>query len=611
MRFAWLSLLLCSCVASSPRAPVEKPSEDIEASIARVEHGLIPEVRVDGEKLAWSIEARLARYHTPAVSVAVIHHHRVLWARAWGVKDRRSGARADEETLFQAASISKMVTALAALRAVEAGRATVDGDINASLRSWKLPENELTRAHPVTLAELLTHTAGTNVHSMHGYARDSKLPTLEQILDGKPPATTAAVRVEYPPGKEFHYSGGGATVVQQLVVDAAGRPFPDAMAQSVFAPLGLTRSTFELPMPPAARAAAALAHDYDESLLPEIVNPESAAAGLWTTPREIAQFLVAIQLALDGRPSPVSPRIAKWMTTPVAPIGVPDVWTGMGTFVEKHRGATWFGHDGLNDGFLAMSRASLRGGEGAVVMANGAAAAPLIFEIMRAIAAEYSWEGWLAPPIRAVHLNSERLNAVSGHFTEGPDKPVTVAVKGDRLELREPFKEPLELIPISNDRFVSREDVHYEFRENGEWVKTANNEPSITLKRAKEGEADPLALLEAGRDDDALARYRAIQAKSATDPLIAEARFDDLASELCDRRLDFASAIRVFRVEAALYPGSAYANAGLALAYFRAGRRAEALPYRERALALLGKDRVRDEMEQIYLGIRIARIKQY
>lgn len=394
--------------AGGAHAPAKSAATDLAAAISRVEHGLIPEERCDGDKGGWSIEERLRVHHTPAVSVAVIHDYRVAWAKAYGRKDLRTGQPANAETLFQAASISKMVTAMAALQAVEAGKVTLDADINQALRSWKLPGNELTRATAVTLKQLLSHTAGTNVKSVPGYPAGAALPTLHQILDGKPPATSPPIRVEQTPGREFSYSGGGSLIVQQLVIDLAGRPFPAAMSESVFKPLGLEHSTFELPLPSQQLALAAVAHGVDEKILPVIYNPESAAAGLWTTPTDLARFLIEIQHGLQGRSKLVSKQLATWMTTPVAPIGVPDVYTGLGTFVERHGATFYFGHDGRNDGFLSISRATTTGGEGAVVMTNGDGGAPLLLEILRSIAVEYGWDGWVAPPSCAKGESSGR-----------------------------------------------------------------------------------------------------------------------------------------------------------------------------------------------------------
>jgi CubicO group peptidase (beta-lactamase class C family) len=570
----------------------------------RVEHGLIPELRVAGERGGWSIEERLRAHHTPAVSIAIIHDYRVVWAKAYGIRDRRSGERAEPSTPFQAASISKMVTGMAALQAVEAGKVSLDADINQALRGWKLPESPLTQDNPVTLKQLLAHTSGVGVRSVSGYLRGAPLPTLPQILDGVPPTKTRAVRVEHQPGKEFHYSGGGSMIVQQLIIDVAGRSFADALEATVFAPLGMTHSSFQVQLPQQGLAAA---HDVDETVLPELVYPESAPAGLWSTPSDLARFLIEIQLGLLGKSKVVSPELARRMTTPVAPIGVPGVSTGLGTFIEEKGDAVYFGHDGHNDGFLSVSRATTRGGEGAVVMTNGAGGTQLILEILRSIAVEYQWKGWLKPPVRAVRLPRARLSAREGRFRAGPDGALSIVLSGDHLEAREPFKGPQPLIPLADDSFVSRDDTRFQFR-GDQLVATPHDGEPLVMARVTDDSVEPLRLLESGREEEALLRYRALLASHPKDPGLSEARFDDLALDLLESRFDLPNAIRVFRVEAALYPDSAYANAGMALACLRAGKREEAAPFRARALALL--ERERSELEGLYLRLRMGRIER-
>jgi CubicO group peptidase (beta-lactamase class C family) len=613
----FLLVSLCACHAPRLSAPSSQARDaaELAASIARVEHGLIEEVRVAGDPPGWTIEERLRAHHTPAVSIAVIHDHRVLWAKAYGWKDLGKRERANEDTLFQAASISKMVTALAALERADADQVDVDANINLALRSWKLPENELTRATPVTLKQLLSHTAGTNVHSVDGYPEGSTLPTLHQVLDGTPPATTSAVRVEHAPGREFEYSGGGSLVVQQLVVDLSGQAFPAALDRAVFAPLGLRSSSFEVPLPEPLRSRRAVPYDIDETPLPLLVYPESAPAGLWSTPTDLARFLIEIQLGREGRSKLVSKRVAHWMLTPIAPVGPPEAWTGMGTFVEKHGALTYFGHDGWNDGFLSMSRAMVDRGDGAVVMTNGAGGAHVLFEVMRSIAVEYAWEGWLPPPITPARLSAAQLAAFVGRYRGAGaatgNGSIRVAVKGDRLEGREALRAPQELIPVSDDTFVRRSDgatlrFHLDAKGAPELTETLKDEHRVLAKIGDEL-VEPADLLAAGRYDDALAAYRAAKSQHADEPSLTEAYLDALGRDLQDVRFDVARALDVFRIDAALYPSSATANAALAFAYLRNNRLSDGEPYYAKAVALRGHDGAHTEMENVYLNWRLTR----
>ncbi len=246
---------------------------------------------------------------------------------------------------------------------------------------------------------MLSHTAGTNNSGFPGHAEDEALPTLLQVLDGKPPANTPPVRVIAVPGAAFRYSGGGTTIVQQMLVDLHGRPFASLMDAAVLAPFGLAHSTFDQPPAHDRFPSLAIGHDHDGSTEPGgRIRYAEAAGGLWTTAGDLARLVAEIQLGLEGRSALVSRELATRLTTPVASIGG-GMNVALGTFVEKHGGTEYFGHDGHGPGVLTMVRASKTKGEGAVVIANGAAAAPLLLEILRSVAAEYGWEGWLAPPV--------------------------------------------------------------------------------------------------------------------------------------------------------------------------------------------------------------------
>jgi len=169
----------------------------VDTQIKRVEQGLLPPVLIKGDP-SWSIEERMKQWKVPGLSVAVVKDFKVEWARTYGVKDIETKEPVTTETLFQAGSISKPVAAMVALKRVQDGKISLDENINNKLQTWKLPDNEFTAKKKVTLANLLSHTAGLTVHGFPGYAVDEKIPTLPQVLDGSEPANTAAVRVRVP-----------------------------------------------------------------------------------------------------------------------------------------------------------------------------------------------------------------------------------------------------------------------------------------------------------------------------------------------------------------------------------------------------------------------------
>jgi CubicO group peptidase (beta-lactamase class C family) len=350
----------------------------------------------------------MAHYRVPGASVAVIADGRVAWARAAGVKAAGGSTAADSvtpATLFQAASISKPVTATAALRLVDRGALALDADANRYLTGWKVPASPLTAREKVTVRRLLSHTAGLTVHGFPGYAPDAAVPTLAQVLDGRPPANTEPVRVDAVPGTLARYSGGGYVVLQQLMSDVTGQPFAALMQSLVLGPAGMTHSTFAQPLPPERARDAARAHDAAGAAVSGgwHVYPEQAPAGLWTTPTDLARWALAVAAGHAARPGAgsadrlLAPATATAMLTPQTARArkAPDMpgEVGLGPFVRGAGRALRVEHGGVNEGFVSNLVLYPALGVGAVVMANGDGAHLLLKELELALAAEYGWPG--------------------------------------------------------------------------------------------------------------------------------------------------------------------------------------------------------------------------
>jgi CubicO group peptidase (beta-lactamase class C family) len=364
-------------------------SDDTAASlIARIEGAQQPG---NGDDAALTVSEVMAKYHVPGVSVAVIKDFRVHWTKGYGIADVVSGSRVDANTLFQAASISKPVAAMAMLRAVQDGRFSLDDDINAIVRSWKLPTGDFTRERPVTPRALLSHTSGLgDGFGFPGYHPSAPLPTLVQILDGQPPSNVGPVRMERPPLTAMKYSGGGVTLMQLAMTDVFGKPFPEIMRELVLGPLDMSNSRYEQPLSPAFDATAARAHDREGKARDAKwhVYPELEAAGLWTTPGDLAKYVVEVQLSIAGRSNRVLSRaLAQEMVTPV---GVGDYGVGLG--IAKSGEGWYFGHGGSNWGFLSDFRAHRLKGYGVAIMTNGDGGNRVIREIETRVAAAYHWD---------------------------------------------------------------------------------------------------------------------------------------------------------------------------------------------------------------------------
>ncbi|MCW8997458.1 MAG: beta-lactamase family protein, partial [Kangiellaceae bacterium] len=339
----------------------------ISKEIASIEKGLRGSVIFKGDP-SWSIEERMKHHGVPGVSVAVIKDFKVHWVKTYGITDKETGQPVTENTLFQAGSISKPVAAYGALKLVEQNRLGLDEPVNKKLVSWKIPENDFTKKRPVALKHLLNHSGGLTVHGFPGYSVDAPVPTIRQILDGQEPANTAAVRVDMEPETQMRYSGGGYTVLQQLVIDVTKKDYPQTMNELVLGPIKMQRSTYEQPLPPGKLKFAAAGYLPNKNPVPgkRHTYPEMAAAGLWTTAEDLAKFAIDVQSAIkEGNSKVLSKRMTDKMLTPyVSPN------TGLGFFLENRDGEEYFAHGGWDEGFSANLIAHKTRGFGVVVMIN-------------------------------------------------------------------------------------------------------------------------------------------------------------------------------------------------------------------------------------------------
>jgi CubicO group peptidase (beta-lactamase class C family) len=335
------------------------------------------------------VPAVMDYYHVPGVSIALIKNRNVERLLVFGIRDQNTNEPVTESTQFQAGSISKAVAAAVALKLVQDGRIDLDSDINGALESWKLPSNSFTMTRPATLRMLLSHTAGTTVHGFPGYHSTDRLPLLVQILDGTAPANTPPIVVDKVPGASFRYSGGGYVVMQQAIVDLSGKKFAAVAKESVLDALAMTDSTYDQPLPAASLAFAASAHDANGRVLEEgsHVYPELAAAGLWTTPRDLARFLIEIQASFEGQSNLLMSReLASAMLTPSSSSSY-----GLGFEITSSAGEEYFGHGGVNAGFHAYMVAHKSKGVGAVVMTNADNGSQVIRVVLPVIAQTEQW----------------------------------------------------------------------------------------------------------------------------------------------------------------------------------------------------------------------------
>ncbi len=399
-------LVICCFMVSVivlPRGATKEIDAKTEERIGRIENGFGPITLAANEspvKLDLRRLMQICNVH--GLSVAVVDEYEIAWAKGYGVTEVGGKTVVTPRTIFQAGSVSKPIATLAALALVEQGKLALDEDVNDKLRSWKVPDNQYTKEQKVTLRRILTHTAGTTLSGVPGYKVGQPLPTLVQVLDGEKPAYRMPVRVDAVPGSRQRYSGGGFTIMQQLLVDVTGKPFPQLMNETVFGKLGLEDSTYEQPLPALRAPAAASGHKENGEIMPgkwEILL-HMAAAGLWTTPSDLAKIGIEVALAKQGKSHRVlSPEMTRQMlasqTDPAAKTaGAVHSWRmGLGWNLGDQADPGRFEHNGDDPGYFARF-VMWDSGRGAVVMTNSDSryVSWLTCYLLNNIAKEYGWD---------------------------------------------------------------------------------------------------------------------------------------------------------------------------------------------------------------------------
>ncbi|SDD54379.1 CubicO group peptidase, beta-lactamase class C family [Dyadobacter soli] len=408
---------------------------------------------VQADDLDDFIRAQMQKRRIPGLSLAIIQDGKILKAQSYGFIDKDGKVPVTTNTLFQAGSVSKSVAAMGALYLVEQNKLLLDENVNVKLKGWKVPDNEFTKDKKVTLRGLLSHTTGLTVHGFPGYAVGTKIPSVVQILDGAAPANTPPVRVDFIPGSRWRYSGGGYTVMQQLMVDVTGAGFPEFMKKTVLSPLGMKNSTYQQPLPPELAKTTATGHYNNRSLVEGRwhIYPEMAAAGLWTTPSDLARFAIGIQNAYAGKSGNVlSQSMTRQMLTDQ------KNRDGLGVFLQGDSTSLRFGHNGRDEGFDALLTASVNKGQGVVIMINANDNSHMMGRIVDFIADYYHWDGF---PVKvkptAVNVDAKALKAFEGRYELFNNRIVTFEAENQRLFTLEDGFVDEELVPVSATKFTS------------------------------------------------------------------------------------------------------------------------------------------------------------
>ncbi len=413
------TILLFSCA--------QKPINN-DDKITRVENNLVGAIQFPGDQPA-NIKDRMLYFHIHGLSIAVIQNYHILWAKGYGWADLSRKIPVTPQTLFQAASISKSLNGVGLLKLAQEKKLDLYADINTYLTGWKFPYDSVSKGKKISVANLLSHTGGLTVHGFPGYELGKDRPTVEQILDGKTPSNSPAVRSMYEPGLRSEYSGGGITISQLILTSITHQPYDEYMKKEVLQPLGMTSSTYA--QPPTDTKPDLLATAYDrngEEITGKYhIYPEQAAAGLWTNPTDLANYIIETQLAYEGRSSKVlNQQTTKLRLTPYL-----DISAALGVFIDKLDSTRYFQHGGANEGFRCQYYGSLEKGNGVVVMVNSDNG-NIMPEIINSVAKVYDFKG-LYRSKATITVADSLLEKYTGQYALTPSFILVVSKEGDQL----------------------------------------------------------------------------------------------------------------------------------------------------------------------------------
>ena len=513
-----ITILLFTLFAGQTFAQIKQ----VQDSILQVENNLIPYVPVKGFK-GWNIIDRMKYYKVPGLSIAVIKDYKIDWAKSYGLADTINKTPVTTETMFSAGSISKFLMAVTALKMVDSGQIELEKPMNNYLTTWKIAENDFTKTTPITLRMLLSHSAGTSQTSYFGFTPTQPLPTIVEILSGAKISETRPVVVNSEPNKEFRYSGGGSMIAQLALMDVSKKSFSNLTQEIIFDKLGMNNSTFIQPVPSKFAKQISWAYSYASWFkgMP-YVYPQQAAAGLYTTPTDLAKFFIDIQKSYLGKGEILSQAVTKKMLMPQQNVsdGTYKEQIGIGPFLiqrtdNKDPRGVFFEFTGVNAGFLAYGMASVEGGNGVIIMLNsGDNQNGIGKEIRRAVAKVYNWTNFLPTEIQPINLPNKELDKFVGRYRMGTDEVLYLQKENNYLveNINDGFE--IYCFPITKDTIVFSDfniKGFFKRNKNGEVTGLQNIYQEKPMQKMKDDEFSPSEYLKMEKYDEAKKAFAAMK----------------------------------------------------------------------------------------------------
>lgn len=450
-------------------------SKEVEEKIYQFEHSLSNGLIQIDSLQKWTIEQRMKFYKINGLSIAFVHDYKIEWAKGYGWADVSEKRTVTAETFFQAASIGKSLNSIGVLKLAQEKKLDLYADINNYLTSWKFPYDSVSKGKKITTVDLLSHTAGLSVHGFIGYKPGEALPNIIEVLDGKRPANSPAVRSLFQPGLKFQYSGGGIVISQLIVENITGESYENYMKKNVLDPIGMSNTYYTFPIPKEGQKSNLATAYYNNGK--EVngkfhIYPVQAVGSSWTTPTDIAKYIIETQLSLLGKSNKVlTQEMTQLYLTPYI-----DRNSAPGTFVYKRKGGEkYFTHNGRNEGFVSVYFGSIENGNGIVMMANSESN-EIFSEIANAIALTYDVNLFDKPIVKkTMSIEKNLLDSYVGKYEKSGAKFVAeIRRSGDHLKIQGNGNVAFDVYPQGNNMFFATvDDIVVEFiaDEKGKFIK--------------------------------------------------------------------------------------------------------------------------------------------
>lgn len=453
---------IIGCTSQNSKQDNKNISIDENKHLENIQNNLVPIHYLKNRENKKSIPQIMEEDKIAGVSIALFDAGKIAWQKAYGYANLEDSIKVTPNTVFNGASLSKPVTALAALNLVEEGVLNLNEDVNNYLEDWKVPENKFTEIEKVTLGRLIGHTAGFERYVQSSFLPNEELPTIEQMLAGDNPSVDPPVSIVYVPGEKQVYSNPGYSVIEKLLEDVTNKDFNEVISERIFEPSDMTHSSFQQPVPKQLREQMATGYSNELEPYPYKLFPFKAAGGIWTTPTDLARFLITL---LEDHHLGTNVILSKRMTDSI--FTKTPKRLGFGKIYNDNSQDILFEHWGSNSGFTCYMVASLKNKQGIVVMTNSDNGTSFLSYIARAVAIEYNWD-FLQPKVfEPIAMEELELNKFTGKFKGGNEILEFAAVKGYLHSLN--GTDNSKLVNVAENQFFQPNDnTLYEFLKNKE-----------------------------------------------------------------------------------------------------------------------------------------------